>query len=186
MIRDARRKPGCWKNHLRSWNCFRCGTSPNGTPFHSLRCRNFAQNRSNSGHVLLSAQCAPKRRLIVELTALLCAEFKTHGVRQSCFAAWVQQRSPWLLSTLQLVRVLRNDGCGTAEPRDVPASPDVGALRSPRPVHGSWGRLSDLCSGHRNLPPQLGISTETFPDILRDHLHPLQQAVEAELREAPE
>jgi hypothetical protein len=31
MILGVRRKPGCWKNHLRSWNCFLCGTSPNGT-----------------------------------------------------------------------------------------------------------------------------------------------------------
>ena len=30
MIPGARRKPGCWKNHLPSWNCSRWRTSLNG------------------------------------------------------------------------------------------------------------------------------------------------------------
>jgi hypothetical protein len=32
MIPGARRKPGCWKNHLRSWNCSRWRTSLDGPP----------------------------------------------------------------------------------------------------------------------------------------------------------
>ena len=31
MILGVQRKSGCWKNHLRCWNCFRWRTSLNGT-----------------------------------------------------------------------------------------------------------------------------------------------------------
>src|SRR6516165_4603708 len=53
MILGVRRKPGCWKNHLRSWNCFQWRTSLNGTSAHGLALRMSAAGGRGTGHKAL-------------------------------------------------------------------------------------------------------------------------------------
>jgi hypothetical protein len=49
MIPGTRRKPGCWKNHLPSWNCSRWRTSLNGTRPLSRDVRDYGEYWRVSG-----------------------------------------------------------------------------------------------------------------------------------------
>ena len=56
-ILGAQRKPGCWKHHLRSWNCFRWRTSLNGT----LQPRTYARACPQLARTSRLTRCAAGR-----------------------------------------------------------------------------------------------------------------------------